>query len=70
MKKILQIVTADSWEATFHEVDGEHVENEPIICFALVEEDGETSVEGMYAQDGCIDFCESITNFNSYIKRI
>ena len=68
MKKILQIIPADNWEVTFSDVAGEPVDNNLVVCFALVEEDGHTNVEGMYSQEGFIDFCEDVSNFNGYIK--
>lgn len=71
MKKILQIIPADSWEAKFKSSDGELVGNDHIVCFALVEDDdGSRSVEGMIAAEGFMDFCEDIANFNGYVKSV
>ena len=69
MKKILQIIPADGWEAGYEPVNGEPVSNDTILCFALVEEDDSTYVEGMIAGEGSIGFCEGISTFKKYERR-
>ncbi len=68
-KKILQIMPADGWSARFRvEEPGMDVEDyfDDLTCWALIEADGQTCVEGMVAQGGIVDFCEDVVNFVDY----
>lgn len=63
-KKILQIIPAHGWEAVFTSESDQYVW--PLSCWALVvQENGDTDVEGMYAGD-YVEFCETIGNFSHY----
>lgn len=62
-KKIIQIMPATGWYATYKD-DAELIYN-PLVCWALVEADGERFISGM--DDGSpIDFCEEVGNFAGY----
>ncbi|NLK87807.1 MAG: hypothetical protein GX279_09985 [Clostridiaceae bacterium] len=64
-KKILQIIPADRWRAVYSGSNGEF--SAPLACFALVEENGLTYVEGMEAHGGCtVEFCDDIESFIGY----
>ena len=66
MKKIIQMLPADKWSAVFKQDDGTELK-ESLVCFVLVERDGETAVEGLCGGE-YIDFCDSATNFIRYVK--
>lgn len=66
MKDIKQIIPADGWVAKFKQKDGS-VDECPLTCFALIDNDGDTAVEGLYGSD-CIFFCEDMNNFIEYEK--
>lgn len=63
-KKIIQIMPAIGWYATYK--DGAELHYNPLVCWALVEADGVRFVAGM--DDGApIDFCEEVSNFDGYV---
>lgn len=68
-RKILQIMPAIGWHATYQGDQG--IIKTPLVCWALIEEDenGElyTNVVGMDAQ-GHIDFSDDSSNFLGYEK--
>ncbi len=64
-KRILQIIPAEGWKVVFTGPNGEF--SAPLSLFALVEENGDTSVEGMTADGDCIfQFCEEFVSFVRY----
>lgn len=72
MDKILQIIPADGWYAQYRDKkDGLFAE--PIICFALVEDDKDEfrSVVGMIdggEECGYIEVCSDVSNFTGYTR--
>jgi hypothetical protein len=63
-KKILQIIPSGGWKAVYALDDGQTLVLD-LICWALVEERGETSVEGMVGPDYA-DFADEESNFLGY----
>ena len=67
MKKILQIIPSEGWKAHFQESDGTVYEDD-VLCFALIQDEDITVVEGMCGGD-IIDCCEDMSNFIGYYKK-
>jgi hypothetical protein len=74
-KKIIQIMPAEGWRALyFHRGDAGEVvfEEEPLVCWALMEESTENidetvrSVEGLSA-DSWVETVEHVSNFLAYL---
>ena len=67
-EKIIQIISADGWEAMFEDED-----NVPVVCFALVqstdEEGGSSSeVRPMASIGDAIEFCDAYPNFQGITR--
>ncbi|MEK7438845.1 MAG: hypothetical protein AAB150_18400 [Pseudomonadota bacterium] len=65
--KIIQIMPAESWVATYQDEDGEDQVSE-LVCFALVESEDEgkvyRSVRPMiWGEEGMIDFADEADTF-------
>jgi hypothetical protein len=56
--KILQIIPADGWYATYVKI-GEGREEEPLACWALVEDGAYTQVVGMISDGDVIEVANS-----------
>ncbi len=65
-KRILQMMNADGWYATFISPDGGRC-TVKLICWVLVEENGETTVQGLHSGGGFTAFCEEVGNFEDYV---
>ena len=64
-KSILQIIPAQGWYAV-HKLDGDSEQRNPLVCWALVEdEDGDRFVTGLDGAD-YVDFCDDNSNFARY----
>ena len=65
-KRILQMMNADGWYAKFSS-EGDGSFTNKLICWVLVEEAGETFVQGLYVSDGFTAYCEEVSNFVVYL---
>lgn len=65
-KRILQMMAADGWWAGFSPNGGNEFALK-LICWVLVEEDGETTLQGMCSGGGFSEFCENNKDFDDYI---
>lgn len=65
MKQVKQIIPADGWRACYEESNGE-ILVEPVCCWAIVEEDGDSFIVGMDA-DNPVEPCSDASNFVGYI---
>jgi|GEM_PF-2515721 len=64
-KKILHIIPGGGWKAIFADVEGKQVPRD-LVCWAAIEDTGETSVEGMVAREGYIEFAPDNHTFAGY----
>ncbi len=66
--KILQIVSADRWDAAFESQNGARV---PLVAWALVQEtDGSTCIKGIIpASWQKMQFCEDLEEFICYVPQ-
>lgn len=65
MKQVKQIIPAEGWRAVYKEDDGS-LFVQPLCCWAVVDENGDTSVVGMDASD-MVEACDEASNFLGYI---
>lgn len=65
MKQVKQIISADGWRAVYREDDGDFYV-EPLCCWAVVEEGGDSFVVGMDAAE-MVAACDSASNFVGYL---
>jgi len=67
MGKILQIIPADGWYALYKDED--EMLAEPLVCFALVEDnDNEQYIKGMCCDHINIECADIPSNFAGYSK--
>ena len=64
-KKIIHIIPAGGWKAIFADAEGKQNPRD-LVCWAAIEDTGETSVEGMVAHDGFIEFAPDKHTFAGY----
>ncbi|HWB07542.1 MAG TPA: DUF6253 family protein [Verrucomicrobiales bacterium] len=64
-KKILHIIPGGGWKAIFADAEGQQNPRD-LVCWAAIEDTGETSVEGMVARDGFIEFAPEDYRFAGY----
>src|SRR5687768_9581474 len=50
-KKIIHIIPGGGWKAIFADIEGKQNPRD-LVCWAAIEDTGETSVEGMVAREG------------------
>lgn len=67
-ERILQLLPAEGWEATFEDED-----NVTVICFALVESVGEdgavsSAVRPMASIGDSIEFCDDYPNYEGLVR--
>jgi hypothetical protein len=64
-KKIIHIMPAGGWKAIFADAEGKQNPRD-LVCWAALEDSGETSVEGMVAREGYIEFAPDNHTFAGY----
>jgi hypothetical protein len=64
-KKIIHIMPAEGWKAIFADSEGKQIPRD-LVCWAALEDSGETSVEGMVAREGYIEFAPDNHTFAGY----
>ena len=64
-KKIIHIIPGGGWKAIFADIEGKQNPRD-LVCWAALEDTGETSVEGMVARDGSIAFAPDDYTFAGY----
>jgi hypothetical protein len=64
-RKIVQIMPAEGWGATFVEGDEEIIS--PLIGWALVQGGGESEVVGLVASENKVALCDAEEDFTGYV---
>ena len=64
-KKIIHIIPGGGWKAIFADIEGKQIPRD-LVCWAAIEDTGETSVEGMVASEGFIEFAPDNHTFAGY----
>lgn len=65
--KILQIIPATDWYAKYEEEGTSFFE--PIACWALLDKDGETVIEGMVPAENAMVSCNETAGFIEIVPR-
>jgi hypothetical protein len=64
-KKIIQIIPGGGWKAVYADAEGNQ-NSRDVICWAVTNDDGETSVEGMIAEETVTRFVTDDNKFAGY----